>query len=916
MTSAKPESEQRLVESPFAALVNRSLTLFKSLVTGLEDDAVHRSLAVSHAAKFKLWAGSLGAHRSSGSRSLMYRLRDASFIRNHILSLLQDLCESLNEAVSLITESDTPPVSHAPDATLEELAEYFHDGETEQEDEIDAVINSIGHEINCLLRLSVTIRNPAPHDQFKSRAGAEIVQHFKHWDMQHVKAKFPDANGNVQERLAEATSRRRQYLKYREEHTARIAEGLDEDTAQTVADPVEGATTLASSLPDHLKSFQSISEPLMNDNISEASGTSYATSVSSSHRLRVPPLPAEHEDGPVKCPFCHMFILVRNRSEWKRHVFRDLQPYICLRDDCSAPDHLYARRADWMEHMKAEHWRVWHCIFGCPGTFDSKKELQAHLHATHGQDSSGAKLASLESPSGRADIGKIEKCPLCASFWCESVQKYEQHIGRHLEDLALFVLPSTGDDEGSDESEIEEDIRAVGDGQAGVDQDAVPESQHFDQDQPLNSKFRRLSTVLSEHLDPTLHEFGSVSPPQQPGSTSQGTIDDAMELWLLYERRRYLRLLEDHHIHLKVLEAMQTCKQEKSSHQDVDDLVKLKSDSLRTFSQLLSSTDSNSKEEQNSNADIAADAPNQAHIVDTMASESDPNTASQVSSYWSVEESNDFPLLLAAFGSDWNTIANHMPYKNAIMVRNFYVRRKDQTKPGWEGIVAEADSKRMRGEKMPSPPTRADVRVHVGQPPVANKPGDYQGPEDDTGTPYPLPASVMVPDSVEAFDPGATPSDDIGRTENAAHDTEDDRRVAQDPLKSTKGEALFTAEMLREAGRSDLVYPSTSISNSRDKSELRRSHSVGLNRSSSGNGSEDVTIEVRGRTLKVQDGAEITLSSREQPQASRAYQDESERGLLREVAQADDDDRKDALDSVTQPDIDNLYIELARGTAK
>ncbi len=84
-------------ESRLAVLVNRGLALFKSLVAGLDDDVFNRSVVVSFAAKFKLWAGSLGAHRSSGSRSLEYRLRDASFIRNHILSLLQDLCESLNE---------------------------------------------------------------------------------------------------------------------------------------------------------------------------------------------------------------------------------------------------------------------------------------------------------------------------------------------------------------------------------------------------------------------------------------------------------------------------------------------------------------------------------------------------------------------------------------------------------------------------------------------------------------------------------------------------------------------------------------------------------------------------------------------------------------------------------------------------
>ena len=40
----------------------------------------------------------------------------------------------------------------------------------------------------------------------------------------------------------------------------------------------------------------------------------------------------------------------------------------------------------------------------------------------------------------------------------------------------------------------------------------------------------------------------------------------------------------------------------------------------------------------------------------------------QASSYWSVSESNDFPQLLRAFGTDWNAIAAHMGTKTAVMV--------------------------------------------------------------------------------------------------------------------------------------------------------------------------------------------------------------------------------------------------------
>ncbi|OAA58663.1 Homeodomain-like protein [Cordyceps fumosorosea ARSEF 2679] len=658
MTSIQTEPGQMLLESRFAVLVNRGLALFKSLVAGLSDDAVNRSQAVSHAAKFKLWAGSLGAHRSFGSRSLEYRLRDASFIRNHILSVLQDL------SISLITGGSAPPVSgEAPDTTLEELAEYFLDSEEEQEDNMDAIVKSIGHEINCLLRLSVTIRNPAPHDQFKSRAGAEIVQHFKHWDMQHMQAKFPNADDWVKERLAGATSRRRQYLKYREDHTLRLTDGLEEDAAVAAADSVERATTLASSLPEHLKGVQGPTEPLMSDNISEASGTSYATSVSSTHRLRIPPLPAQHEDGPIKCPFCHMFILVHNRSDWKRHVFRDLQPYVCLREDCSVPDHLYPRRAHWMEHMKAEHWKIWHCAFGCPELFESKKGLQAHLCATHGQEMSGAKLASLESLSGRVDIGKPrENCPLCASFWCKSVQQYEEHVGRHLEDLALFALPSTGDDNGSEGSEAEENSRA------GSDDDALAE---FSFQVGVG-----MELISWRHSDADWSE-GSDAKKNSGAASDNGIPAEDVEDFQSWQLR------EDFFAEMVL--------GEKSK-------------------QVQCSTESTPEEEQEASSGTAANESRRTRGVDATAPASNSNAASHASACWSVSESNDFPLLLASFGSDWNAISHHMRSKTAVMAKNYYIRQKVQAKPEWERIVLEADAKRMRDEAMPRPPkpTRYD----------------------------------------------------------------------------------------------------------------------------------------------------------------------------------------------------------------
>ncbi|KAI1488846.1 hypothetical protein F5X96DRAFT_47709 [Biscogniauxia mediterranea] len=81
---------------------------------------------------------------------------------------------------------------------------------------------------------------------------------------------------------------------------------------------------------------------------------------------------------------------------------------------------------------------------------------------------------------------------------------------------------------------------------------------------------------------------------------------------------------------------------------------------------------------------------------------SDRKSNTQASSYWSVPETTDFPSLLRSFGSDWAAIAGHMRTKTAVMVKNYYARRKDTN--DWEAIVQEADNRKARGEKRPPPP--------------------------------------------------------------------------------------------------------------------------------------------------------------------------------------------------------------------
>ncbi|KAI9163907.1 hypothetical protein HJFPF1_05538 [Paramyrothecium foliicola] len=432
-TAVKSKAPEGLI----APLVNKNLALFKTLIMSLENDASRLSSATSLSERFKLWAASLGAHRSSGNRSLEYRLRDASFIRIHILSLLRDLHASINEAISMVSrENSQALLEEASDSSFDELDDYFEVDEMDEKDPLGEAIETTRHVIECLLRLSVMIRSPAPHDQFKSRVN---IAHYEEYDISHIRSKFPDLSDDILKRVATATARRRQYFKYREEHTIRLAEGIDDENALH-----EHATTVASSLPDHLKH----SATFMDDNYSDISGTSFASSANATTELRVPPMPKGAEEGPFKCPFCHMIVLINNRNEWKRHVFRDLQPYTCLVNNCPVPDQLYARRSHWIRHMKSDHWRIWRCAFGCSGAFYSRKEFSAHSQSAHEQQVDVATLAGLEGLSSEPDSAMCRgNCPLCTTFQYTSIHQYKRHVGRHLEDLALWTLPSIGNDE-------------------------------------------------------------------------------------------------------------------------------------------------------------------------------------------------------------------------------------------------------------------------------------------------------------------------------------------------------------------------------------------------------------------------------------------------------------------------------------
>ncbi|OAQ87530.1 hypothetical protein VFPBJ_01570 [Purpureocillium lilacinum] len=193
--------------------------------------------------RFKVWAGNIGAH-NTGMSSLDYRLRDSSHIRTHVIRLLQDLDELLEDALAIVGGYEFPwdQISDVKATTdqHEGTAEIADKGisvmdpnwspssneEDSTESELDQISVDVVDVVNCLLRLSAAIRNPAPHDRFAASHFTD-TSHYELFDIRHVQSKFNDIDAILAERLGKAISRRRQYFKYREAHHMKLSRGLD-----------------------------------------------------------------------------------------------------------------------------------------------------------------------------------------------------------------------------------------------------------------------------------------------------------------------------------------------------------------------------------------------------------------------------------------------------------------------------------------------------------------------------------------------------------------------------------------------------------------------------------------------------------------------------------------------------------------
>lgn len=162
----------------------------------------------------------------------------------------------------------------------------------------------------------------------------------------------------------------------------------------------------------------------------------------------------------------------------RRHVFRDLDPYVCLSSDCFESEPLFHDRYAWASHMQWEHARQWRCT--APGhaglTFTSEYAFTDHMQSMHRGAFSEKQLPLILKRAQRPGIA-FRSCPLCGfepnqdtqrrspsprgatQSWRKQTtesagENLSKHVANHLQSLALISLP-WGD--GGDEDQTQDE---------------------------------------------------------------------------------------------------------------------------------------------------------------------------------------------------------------------------------------------------------------------------------------------------------------------------------------------------------------------------------------------------------------------------------------------------------------------------
>ena len=312
------------LSSPIKDATLRCFKGFDAILESAHDKDI--SKAEDNLTRFRIWVGNIGAYHSLPSRaSADFRLREAPEVQSRIIELLDDICETNDELHALLIGKEE---------------------DNEDEDAFDPVEDlclSISDSITSLLKVSALLRKATTRDRYAQALASEhdtLPAEYRAFDRKHVAEKFPKLQQQQRlcERLADAITMRRSFLRYAQRHQHRIAQGKVEikgpvyvaipaapSQAQRSSSAPRTHTTKVVSTAASTLQIQKLAELNLDqldmdddDNISQATSFISETGPDNDHKSHVIELDKLTKRGePFECPYCRGMVHFKHQRAWR-----------------------------------------------------------------------------------------------------------------------------------------------------------------------------------------------------------------------------------------------------------------------------------------------------------------------------------------------------------------------------------------------------------------------------------------------------------------------------------------------------------------------------------------------------------------------------------------------------------------------
>ncbi|RMJ16654.1 hypothetical protein CDV36_003671 [Fusarium kuroshium] len=428
-----------------------------------------RDIAEELRGRFNLWAAYAGAF-AAPKASLDARLVAHSDIRDMVLELLVMVQRNIIQELRL---SRAIP---QPDAENMEAA----DGDPP----LLLGLNAVDAALSRLHSLAVAIRRSAARSY---RQKVTLTPPSGNTEglcyTQFVRRRFPHAGDSLIEHLGKSVHIRGRAMFYQQRHNKKIAENREREDTAMPAMSENTEPTIEDGGPEDLTMN---ANPMSETNVSNIdrqdlhrrlkitkpslSHISRGSSIQESQddKFDYPKIPRTKETGDdVPCPFCcePLKLSTLTEKEWRDHVDRDMEPYVCISEECKEPLQFFVHSQDWRDHMQRMHtldWArnvyttTWHCDMDHDHVpkdrdmrdFNDKGDFIEHLSKAHGETLTRPQLLARTRRSRTARIRDPFTCPLC-DCQPEDIAPHipekpydllSKHIARHLKALAFLSL--------------------------------------------------------------------------------------------------------------------------------------------------------------------------------------------------------------------------------------------------------------------------------------------------------------------------------------------------------------------------------------------------------------------------------------------------------------------------------------------